>query len=369
MTQLRLRQLAAHVCHGAARPAATAEAARPAATAEQPIFRHVDVDVDAWERDGFMAFPGILTDDACREALASMQSLQAKNDAIVRSTDWNGIDWSEFGLPPLTQPVTREQRESLCGGCELSMTPPGSLFPPSWGADARARGAGQRFAEQPGLPLAPGADFATHGFLPASFPLAYDGFALSLACHPQMLALHAKLIGCAQEKLRFDHSLLMNRPEARDAARDRAGWGGGGRKWHSHPYHQDGFGVTTKYTGLGLVRTLIYPEGSSIAQGGQVRGTACSLQCSAVQCTAVQCSAASICLQPIALRHRRQSRRATSGHCCSGRRRCCYCCGLTDIAASASLECQFRSWLSFLATISTAILSNGTPHGLMMTRR
>ena len=35
MTQLRLRRLAAHVCHGAARPAATAEAARPDVFAEE----------------------------------------------------------------------------------------------------------------------------------------------------------------------------------------------------------------------------------------------------------------------------------------------------------------------------------------------
>jgi hypothetical protein len=51
---------------------------------------------------------------------------------------------------------------------------------------------------------------------------------------------------------------------------DRSGWGGGGRKWHSHPYDQDGWGITKRYSGLGLVRTLIYPEGSSIALGGQL---------------------------------------------------------------------------------------------------
>eukprot|EP01043_Picozoa_sp_COSAG02_P035127 COSAG02_NODE_2495_length_8684_cov_12.735469_9_plen_292_part_00 len=213
------------------------------------IFRHVDVDVESWERDGFMAFPGILTTEACERALGSMQALQAKNDAVYLQTDWNGIDWNQFGLPPLTKPVTAVQQRSLCGGCELSMTPPGSLFPPGWGAEARARGPGKRFVEYPGLPLAPGMGFRTHGFIPASFPLAYDDFALEMATHPQMLQVHSKLIGCDEDLLRFDHSLLMNRNEARDAQRDRAGWGGGGRKWHSHPYDQDGFGVTTRYTG------------------------------------------------------------------------------------------------------------------------
>jgi hypothetical protein len=232
-----------------------AEAALAADEDEQrsmPIFRHVDVDVESWERDGFMAFPGILTPDACDRALASVQALQAKNDAVYMETDWNSIDWEQFELPPLAKPVTAEQQRSLCGGCELSMTPPGSLFPPGWGAEARARGPGRRFAECPGLPLAPAAGFRTHGFIPASFPLAYDDFALDMACHPQMLQLHSKLIGCDVEQLRFDHSLLMNRNEARDAERDHAGWGGGGRKWHSHPYDQDGFGVTKRYTGCAL---------------------------------------------------------------------------------------------------------------------
>ena len=212
-----------------------------------PIFRHVDMDVKSWEYDGFV--PGIMTPDACERALASLQALQEKNDAVYMQTDWNAIDWAQFGLPPLAKPVTVEQQRSLCGGCELSMTPPGSLFPPGCGAEARARGPGRRFVECPGLPLAPAAGFRSHGFVPASFPLAYDNFALDMACHPQMLELHSKLIGCDEDQLRFDHSLLMNRNEARDAERDRAGWGGGGRKWHSHPYHQDGFGVTTRYTG------------------------------------------------------------------------------------------------------------------------
>ena len=243
----RLRLLGAHVAADA--QLAGVEAVASENGQQSPIFRHVDIDVEAWERDGFMAFPGILTTDACERALASMQALQAKNDAIYLQTDWNGIDWNRFGLPPLTKPVTAEQQRSLCGGCELSMTPPGSLFPPGWGAEARARGPGKRFVECPGLPLAPGMNFQTHGFIPASFPLAYDDFALEMATHPQMLQLHSKLIGCDENLLRFDHSLLMNRNEARDAERDRAGWGGGGRKWHSHPYDQDGFGVTTRYAG------------------------------------------------------------------------------------------------------------------------
>ena len=44
----------------------------------------------------------------------------------------------------------------------------------------------------------------------------------------------------------------------------------GGRYWHSHAYHQDGWGTTTRYTGLGLSRTLVYPEGSSLKAGGHL---------------------------------------------------------------------------------------------------
>ena len=50
-----------------------------------------------------------------------------------------------------------------------------------------------------------------------------------LAAHPQMLALHEKMIGAS--RLRFDHSLLMNRQEAKPTGTSRQGWGQNGRKW------------------------------------------------------------------------------------------------------------------------------------------
>ena len=189
----RLRRLASHVVECGGHPQLVRAAAERQRQAEDeqaglPIFRHVNVDVEAWERDGYMAFPGILTPEACDRALASLKALQAKNDAIYMQTDWNGMDWGRFGLPPLAKPVTPEQQRSLCGGCELSMTPPGSVFPPGWGAKARARGVGKRFVECPGLPLAPTSGFRTHGFIPAGFPLAYDDFVLDMACHPQVCA-------------------------------------------------------------------------------------------------------------------------------------------------------------------------------------
>ena len=55
-----------------------------------------------------------------------------------------------------------------------------------------------------------------------------------------MLAAHAQMIGT--DRLRFDHSLLMNRPAAAPGEAN-SGWGRSGRKWHAHPYDQDGWGV------------------------------------------------------------------------------------------------------------------------------
>ena len=136
------------------------------------------------------------------------------------------------------------------------MSPPGSLFPPDWGRTGLVAGSysggakvpppGRRFNAHRGLPLAlpPGDErYAGRGYLPASFPPAYDDHILALAAHPQMLAAHAKMIGT--DRLRFDHSLLMNRPAAAPGEAN-SGWGRNGRKWHSHPYDQDGWGVAAR---------------------------------------------------------------------------------------------------------------------------
>ena len=77
----------------------------------------------------------------------------------VRRNARNSLDWKAFGFSG-TASVTEEQKASLCGGCEQPMQPPGSLFPPEWGAHsltAQGGGApppGQRFTAVPGLPLA-----------------------------------------------------------------------------------------------------------------------------------------------------------------------------------------------------------------------
>ena len=42
----------------------------------------------AWDRDGFMAFPGIMTPKATADCLASLQRLQRRSDHIIMDTDW-----------------------------------------------------------------------------------------------------------------------------------------------------------------------------------------------------------------------------------------------------------------------------------------
>ena len=142
----RLAGLADHLRPLASSPTSPAPpSSGVSASASSPIFRHVNVDTDRYHRDGYMVFPAILTPEACANVLASCKAVQAKSDAIIMETDWNGLDWSAFGLPQLPKPVSLEQRQSLCGGCELSMSPPGSLFPPGWGASAAMNGPGRRF--------------------------------------------------------------------------------------------------------------------------------------------------------------------------------------------------------------------------------
>ena len=137
-----------------------------------------------------------MTPGATAELLAALKRLQLRSDRIIMDTDWNSLDWAAHGLAGLASPVTAEQKASLCGGCEQQMSPPGSLFPPDWvkfsgfGGQGRAGVSeapppGRRFTECPGLPLTlPPGDaerYGGRGFLPTSFPLAYDDHVLGLA--------------------------------------------------------------------------------------------------------------------------------------------------------------------------------------------
>lgn len=79
-------------------PACTpAAAATEPSSSSPPIFRHVDVNVEKYHRDGYMAFPGIMTPEATAECLAALKRLQARSDSIIMNTDWNGLDWGALG--------------------------------------------------------------------------------------------------------------------------------------------------------------------------------------------------------------------------------------------------------------------------------
>ena len=141
-------------------------------------------------------------------------------------------------------------QRSHCGGHGAGV---GSLFPPGYGETGEIGSTRANFPVD--LPL--GGRFPTCGCLPSTFPPGYDDWLLGLACHPEVLELHRRLIGSSD--LRFDHSALLDYPAGSD-----------GRRWHAHPYHQDGWGPTARYEGLGLVRTMIYPHGSSAELGGDL---------------------------------------------------------------------------------------------------
>ena len=42
-----------------------------------------------------------------------MQRVQRQMDEIILDTDFNAIDWSRWGMPPLPKPVTPELKQHL----------------------------------------------------------------------------------------------------------------------------------------------------------------------------------------------------------------------------------------------------------------
>ena len=211
----------------------------------------------SFERDGYWAWEGILTDAGRRQWTASLQKLQEMNDSIVMDTDWAAIDFAGRGMtPPPPEKVTPEFLATCCGGSErMHFLPPEArpymaehgLFGP--GAALVARG------------------FESQGLMPEHFPPAYDDFILDVITgHPQMTELRRKLLG---DRFVIDHCVMMN-------------WSAGsrGRRWHAHHYrdgqdeveNQTGSGssVTPEFLQQQCVRTLCYPEGARVEDGGEL---------------------------------------------------------------------------------------------------
>ena len=75
-------------------------------------------DGGAWERDGVLVLPDVLTDAARGLWLASLQRLQRISDTIVRETPWaDAAAWAPLGLVPTRPPLSDAEKARLCGGC------------------------------------------------------------------------------------------------------------------------------------------------------------------------------------------------------------------------------------------------------------
>ena len=216
-------------------------------------------DRERFEREGYWVWDGVLTDEGRRRWTASLQRLQAMNDALLTGTDWGAVDYAARGLPaPDPKICTPESLAACCGGSEqmrvVQLTP--GLR--DYMKDQGLFGPGT-------VPAVDGSRW--EGVMPEYFPLAYDDFILdATTTHPQMMELFGKLLG---PRFLLDHILMLNRPP-----------GSTGRRWHAHGYRlgqhetEDVHGrdndrpPSREYLPLQCVRTLCYPEGMGAGDGG-----------------------------------------------------------------------------------------------------
>ena len=214
-------------------------------------------DREQYERDGFWVWDGILTDAGRQRWSASLKRLQAMNDEILMQTDWQTIDFEGCGLKrPPAENFTPEALAGFCGGSEQMPVMDGLL---------------RQYMHGPGFvpprPTLSAASFEPLGFMPEFFPQAYDDFMMDVTTtHPQMKRLFRNVLG---EHFVLDHCVMLNRTAESE-----------GRRWHAHRYRDgsreeedqvgDGRLKTTGFLSHQCVRTLIYPEGATIEDGGEL---------------------------------------------------------------------------------------------------
>jgi hypothetical protein len=211
-------------------------------------------DRDRFEREGYWVWEGLLTEAGRARWTASLQRLQALNDAIVTGADWGALDYAGRGIgQPDPQKITPQFLASCCGGSEQMAF--------------QSRGL-REYMYRHGIfdSAMEIAGCEWQGMMPEYFSLAYDDFILDIAtAHPQMMELLGKLLG---PRFLLDHVLMLNRPP-----------GSRGRRWHAHPYRSKGQHETEDNVGSHrslspqffphqCVRTLCYPDGMSAADGG-----------------------------------------------------------------------------------------------------
>ena len=211
----------------------------------EPIFdmKKVQQQFDrvAFERDGYVAWEGIMTSEAQVKWTAALQRCQELNDRLVMA-DWRTkLDWSALGvLPhqrshPPTTTLTQEERQRALGS--------GQFIPQSTDET------GVRTLRQ-------------NGVLPEYCCFAHVAYLAFVLTHPQMLALQRLVLGSEPY---FGTSQLNNKAP---------GYSGGG--WHSHPIGGgiDSLPMTRDlaeyHSGSLCSLTLAYPEGFQAGDDGNI---------------------------------------------------------------------------------------------------
>ena len=221
----------------------------------------------AWERDGYLVLPDVLTDEARERWLSTLQRLQRLQDEITLRTDWNdGAAWASLGLRPREPRATAADCERIAGGSEQGSM---SLFPAGFGE--------LPLADRLRAPITCGFQF--QGCLPEYFPAAHDPWLMDVTTeHPEWMALQRELLrpmGAPPDQplrpVRYDHSVMLNRTARGPDS---------GRRWHAHPMDardsprtnapgEEFFDAARMVEPeLTLTRTLVYPNGIKEEDGG-----------------------------------------------------------------------------------------------------
>jgi hypothetical protein len=291
-------------------PPGARTAAVPACHRAQLLHPHVlaQFDPQQFARDGLWIWEGALTPRGCRAIRDACLRVQRLNDGW-NEHDWQKYDWEALGLRTPRR-VDAEVISRARGGGQLGADG-------TQGSGINAGGLQSR--EGIRAPLGP-------GFKPEGCALAWDRdedwSMMNLVTHPQMLQAHRKMLGPC---IRFDHNTILLRKEGfqgqgwhshdyydddhlvwegdeKGYAHTRSGggphsrrdlWvarpgsaagpGGGGGGGGGGSLSSDDGGAQHMYgphrgrlkrcgsTDLGLVRTLIYPDGFRSEGDGGVK--------------------------------------------------------------------------------------------------
>ena len=249
------------------------------AAALEPIFDMEaacirNFDHDKFQRDGYWIWDGIWLPAARKKLIAAMHRAQRLDDmysegyrekragtldSVPREFDeddyeylgWENVDWEGLGLQKPQRYRTCAELERVKGGGQLGAGPP-----PGTGYH------GHQNAQR--VPV-------MKGYSPESLVAGYEPYILFCLSHPQMIMVHKLMLG---PEVRMDHNTLLYRKE-----------GFPGQNWHSHGHHEaigkdlsalrtvppghkdmheplsEVVSLPDQQNDLGLVRTLIYPDG------------------------------------------------------------------------------------------------------------